>query len=276
MEKDITLAAEMMYKDLPRKFIDEWVSWHDYLGFDKLFILDHFSKEPLIYDHPKVSIFHASSHLDDIKPFGNPEYKYITMSWWWEHLRSGEAWDWMAFIDSDEFVMIPYGDNVKEVIENTGGDAVFLNWKNFGPEDYEKDPDNTLFSYDRFIYHHATKVIARKDALVQHLDIQNCHLPKLNGKAKLVTSGGQEIKHECYDVGDGKACWDNLWLNHYHLRSREDWYRKQKSMEHIKDEMPWYWEEGHFEACQKTASVDRTVFDHRQDYDSKNNTPIVD
>ena len=122
-------------------------------------------------------------------------------------------------------------------------------------------------AYDKFLYHHATKVIASKDSLnSDHLDVMNCHLPPLKKEAKLVNSIGRKLPNRCYtyDEGykEGMASWDNIWINHYHLRSREDWYRKQKSMEDTKSEMPWYWEEEHFEGCKRTTDTDTTAIQH--------------
>ncbi len=255
------LAAEMMYKDLPMKFIKEWVDWHSYLGFDKLFILDHFSKEKLVYDHPKVQVFHADK--EKIQAYPNcpdARYKYFAMSWWWDHLINYEEWDWMAFIDSDEFIMHPAKDSLRDLLK---GDAMMLHWKNFGPGEYETDPERTLFAYAECLHHHASKVMAKKSALIPNFnDVQNCHLPALKPKAKLVTSSGKEIPHKCPSYESGAADWSHLWINHYHLRSREDWFRKQKSMESTKDEMPWYWDEEHFEGCKVTSHVDMTALGH--------------
>ena len=263
------LAAEMMYKDLPMKFIREWVEWHSYLGFDRLFILDHFSKERLVYDHPKVQVFHADKEKIEAYPHcKDAKYKYFAMSWWWDHLINYEEWDWMAFIDSDEFVMLPQRFSLKNTLLSTEGDAVALNWKNFGPADYEKDPPGrSLFAYEECLHHHSTKVIAKKSALVKHYnDVQNCHMPALKKQAKLVSSSGKELKHECYSLESGLADWDNIWINHYHLRSREDWHRKQEAMKDTKDEMPWYWEEEHFQGCRETSHVDRTAFGHEHTF----------
>lgn len=273
-------AAEMMQKNLPLRFIAEWVEWHDYIGFDKLYVLDHFSEKRLEYSHPKLKIFHATSHLDEMNRFpniGSPQFKYNAMSWWWQYLINYERWDWMAFIDSDEFVMFDKGNSLPNLLK---GDAVALNWKNFGPDDYEKDPDNTLKSYTKCSRHHATKVIAKKSALVaDHDDVQNCHLPALKPEAVFVNSSGRELPHRPYTADEayhqGFSSWDDIWINHYHLRSREDWFRKQKSMVSTnKSEMPWYWEEEHFQGCRKAAEIDTTAIEHdTKDYSSNLEDP---
>lgn len=263
------LAAEMMQKNLPRQFVDEWVDWHDYAGFDKLYLFDHFSDEKLVYDHPKVEVFHADKKLIESHPHCNDaNFKYFAMTWWWDHLIRHEEWDWMAFIDSDEFIVTPH-NNLKNTIDMLEADAISLNWKNFGPADYEKDPEKTLLAYDKFLHHHATKVLASKDSLIpDYSDVMNCHLPPLKKESKLVNSSGREIPNDkCYSYEEsyakGLVSWDNIWINHYHLRSREDWFRKQKSMEKTnKDEMPWYWDEEHFESCKKTTDTDTTMIQH--------------
>ncbi len=267
------LAAEMMQKDLPMKFIKEWVEWHDYLGFDKLYLFDHFSKDKLEYDHPKVQVFHADKKLIEAYPHcPDANYKYYAMSWWWDYLINNEEWDWMAFIDSDEFVMLPAGDCIKDALTATGGDAVALNWKNFGPADYEHDPEDTLLSYDKFAKHHAIKVVAKKESLVSdHNNVMNCHLPPLKADVKFVNPRGKELEHKCYDFDEayqkGLGDWEHIWINHYHLRSREDWLRKQQSMESTnKSEMPWYWDEEHFQGCIRNATeIDTTAKEHRND-----------
>ena len=108
-------------------YINEWIDYHLSLGFDRIYLYDNNdSTTPFVGDfikqRSKVNILAVNDvHTEklQIKCYDSFYEKYK------------DTFDWCAFIDIDEFIVLPGVNNIKKVLQKdifTKFNAVRLNW----------------------------------------------------------------------------------------------------------------------------------------------------
>jgi hypothetical protein len=208
------LQIGLMVKD-PVGF-EHWLDWH--LPFvDHVFIYDHDSKD-LNVSHPKVTIYRHSDINIPIADDGiqRPVYRY---------LLSKMTSEWVCFIDEDEFLM---GD-ILPFLKRSSADGIRLCRKNFGPHDFDTTPEgNPLYNY-RFYssYSYNPKGIYRR-ALIQDVMVHHCTVG-----GRVINSRREPVSHKGRRLSNRKGeplnvSYENIWINHYRMKSIEDIKRKQQ------------------------------------------------
>lgn len=148
--KEISVAICAIAR-LENRYIKEWIDYHLDMGFEHIYIYDNNrDNEERIADVINVNCEEYKSRVIII-PFHDvdvcPQLKA------YNHCYKNGIFDWIAFIDIDEFFTLSQNSNHKSVSDfiNAIGDydAILLNWKVYG--------DNGLLDYecknvvDRFI-----------------------------------------------------------------------------------------------------------------------------
>jgi hypothetical protein len=129
------------------QFIDEWAAYHLLIGFDHIYIYDNnddslqLDSADFIWQCPNITVIRFPGQNQQI-----PSYRHSLAA-------HGCLYDYMAFIDIDEFIL-PLADlSVKGILENYSHiQTIGLTWSNFGHSGHNVRPsglviDNYSWSY---------------------------------------------------------------------------------------------------------------------------------
>ena len=217
-------------------YIKEWVQHHLKLGFDRIFICDNNNsgdeKISDVIDNERVTIL----DYHDIRGVQTRAYTE-------QFLNNRDEYDWLAFIDIDEFIMLEpkYEGSIKNFLSDPlfeDAKIVRLYWKIY-TTNTELDVKNNDYSVvDRFkdVYlsgeENFSKPIIRGDVKWRedsYIDGAGLMMAPRNlelsadgrrAKADLIV-GGREKKPQVYG---------NAWINHYPTKTigeyvRQKWFR---------------------------------------------------
>ena len=123
-------------------FVEEWVAYHRILGVDHFYLYDNDPRQPLSEilarhgDYVTVRPW-LIGHDDPSYPGRTKQIKAYTHC-----LENGAGrYDWVAFIDCDEFIALEEHRDLKAFLaEFEGHDSIALNWHVFGHNGYYDDP----------------------------------------------------------------------------------------------------------------------------------------
>ena len=268
-------------RDEPVAWINEWVKWHLFIGFDAVFLLDNFSEYPLRSISRKSIVF----NMDIVQEEFQSNIILVKNSWWNTIAAQYHDATWLALLDIDEFLVWKKGKSLHQILNPYlafGGLGVY--WRNFGPEHYDRSPDGFTFPhYSRSINHQTGfKSIIRPRALNRHSkrtheEHMPCLLPEyhyvnsrmecipedFHRKVRLLPNG--EERNKLISLADH----DHLWINHYHLRSREDWIRKlERDQKGVQKRIPSYNESSYLNKLihSPERKEDRVILQYMDDF----------
>jgi hypothetical protein len=120
--------------------IAEWIAHHLLLGFDKVFVFDHLSKESI---QSKLGTnFNNKVNIRRVDGSGNIKLKLMKEA---VEIADKEEASWMLYLDSDEFLNLNKHKNVKEyLLHFVEADAVGVNWLMFGSSGYVEQPSGLI------------------------------------------------------------------------------------------------------------------------------------
>jgi Glycosyl transferase family 2 len=213
------LAVCAMFENEAR-YLPEWLAYHRLAGVAEFVLYDNGST-----DDPALAIR------------GSPFAEHVTLIHWRQ--RPGQlaaykhfidifapGFDWVAFLDVDQF-LLPLGrDTVVAALQSLDhAAAVLVQRRVFGPGAWQEAPPGLVIeNYDRCAgdddpanQHVAT--IARCSALLGVTD--NPHEFRVNGS--VFNTAGHLVPNNAIQV---QPCYENLVVNHYHTRSRQDFLAK--------------------------------------------------
>lgn len=217
-------------------YVVEWLAHHRVVGVDAFYIADNDS------DDGTSELLQALHELGYVKriPFPSPPGQAPQMPAYAEILgRHAAAEDWVAVIDADEFIM-PERDDIgpKDVLaclgERPGVGAVALNWVTYGSAgQVDHGAGLVMERFDRhadpsFWVNHHIKSIVRMQAF-EGLH-GNPHLFTLKPGYHYVHANGDVlVDHSTRGPGlSQQLVWEGLRLNHYVVKSREEFAAKQR------------------------------------------------
>lgn len=217
--------------------IEEWIAYHALLGFDLQIIFDNCS------DDGTGERIKAAARTADIR------YHY------WEN-RTGrfqylaydaacEAYklefDWIAFLDSDEFLVLPGGQLVNQFLAGfEGWSALGLNWAMYGSSGHiEFPPGLVVESYTRragadfFPARHVKPVIRPRFAIrlanPHYFDMRedmDGHYCDARGQYMLWLRAPEVPGGVLRGVTRAEPDYSLAQINHYFTRSRAHWLAK--------------------------------------------------
>lgn len=197
----------------------EWIAYHLSIGFDHIVLFDNGSVDG---GAARVSNSPFAGFVTIIdwpeRPGQLSAYRHFC-----QHMAM--SFEWVAFIDIDEFVHPLEDDSIKAVLPRYGSaSGVLVEWLVFGPSGHVERPTGLVIeNYDiRLPEDHPrcgwVKSILRVADIV---DVRESpHVFDVSGK--LCNTRGEWVPahawiHPCHDV---------LVLNHYFTKSQEDWDTK--------------------------------------------------
>lgn len=269
MENKIILITNILYNE--SCYIDEWIDFHFKQGINYIYIyirykeninLDLYKKltekfknnKNLFLIHKKWSPF---SHIKNFLKNNNKKYKD----------------DWIIFLDIDEFLYSPIENkNIKDIIkiyEEKHIYAIYINWLCYGSNDLINKPKNIIDSFkessDKFNpINYSIKSLykmniinldlinkintSHKLPIKQEYDYYNTNFQKINdynsNKIKNIIKKNRQKylnligkKKEIINYEDITYPTNNplLIINHYILRSKEEYLLKILNNPHRKD-----------------------------------------
>lgn len=156
------------------KYIQEWVDYNKKLGFDEIFIY-HNDWECAI-DEPNITKIEFNGLNKQIQAYNDFIKKYHS------------SYDWAAFFDVDEFLVLKKHKDIKEFISNYEDyNAVGINWYLFGDNGLT-DVTNNYSVLKRFtkrqkkINQHIKSIVKLNDTIVMGVHNPNCEWVDTNKK----------------------------------------------------------------------------------------------
>jgi O-antigen biosynthesis protein len=218
MEK---IAICAIFKDEAR-YILEWLAFHKMIGVD-LFVLYNNGSTDGGPDLIRRSTFARNVTLIDwpLAAGQMPAYQDFCSN-------HAARYDWVAFIDIDEFIMPVTGSSIRELLMRktyAEHSAVLLQWLVFGPSGHQHSPDGLVIENytsrlpEDFPASRHVKSLVRGKAVTTAgttPHIVNVDGPTCNTRGETVLSYAEQPL-ECHDV---------MLINHYFTKSREDWTAK--------------------------------------------------
>ena len=114
------------------EYINDWVNWHLDLGFDEIYLYDNNDAdyEPIETRIEKIDKVHI------IKIPGAKKFQLETYDNFYR--QHNKEFDWCAFIDIDEFIILNKWNNIKELLGSdlcTNYNVFRLNWHMYGDDE---------------------------------------------------------------------------------------------------------------------------------------------
>lgn len=212
-------------------FVLEWIAHHRALGFDQIIIYDNESTDDL----PRLC--HSLSNAGAIiyRPWPDPELGCVISPQIlaYQHAVANLTTNWLCCLDADEFLVLEHASTIQEFLANAGlaGMPIALNWKLFGSSgaiDASPDPVTERFIRCGSDLHPANAVI--KTFGPRWLLHAGAHIhihgwPLVAGQFYVDASGARvEVESNTFLR---PPCWKHAWINHYIVKSREEFERKR-------------------------------------------------
>ncbi|MBD8496253.1 glycosyltransferase family 92 protein [Pseudomonas syringae] len=230
-----SLAIGSIFKN-EAPYIVEWLAYHRVMGVEKFFIADNVSNDAttlILQGLNKLGLLtHIYFPTEGGAPPQLPAYRQIMEKY-------GSEAEWFAFIDADEFIFpIQHSKKINEVIssivqgsENAG--ALALNWASYGSnhhKNYDAKPVVERFQtrgFKDFEVNKHYKTLVKSEAYLS--TGENPHFFQLKEGYHYIDSKGdllQEDKQGRKGISN-EVCWDNIRLNHYIIKSYEEFVAKR-------------------------------------------------
>ena len=187
-------------------YIEEWINYHLKLGFDKVFIYEN-NWRCVINNDKIVKI-----------PFDGQAKQYAA----YNHFMNtyNNEYDWAAFFDVDEFLVLHKHQNVKEFVNEYGTkSSIAINWVLFGDNNIKEINNN---------YNILSRFTMRANSVNLHIKV----ISKVSSDIKFILPHNtiKEWIDTCGNIGKGpfnKNCNINVaQINHYFCKTYEEFVQK--------------------------------------------------
>ncbi len=210
-------------------FLKEWLDFHFSIGVDHVIMYDNKSEdnfETVLQPYVKAGLVTVR------KAFYKPYFMDIVVACYNDSLkRDGAKYKWMAFLDSDEFIIPKEKSSLKELMKDYEKfPAVFVSWLIFGTSGVKslKSDEHMIEKMvhrcpDEHDEHTTGKSIMKPSSGMLFFG-GNVHYPEYAPWQQIVYADKTEFKPE---RTNRKVCTEGIQLNHYWYRT-EDFYQKVK------------------------------------------------
>jgi hypothetical protein len=218
------LAVCCIVKDERRDFA-EWIAFHQVIGFDTVIVYDNGSTDGT------TELVRMAARSSDVRLVDWPVRAPSAQGQAYTHClkRFGREFDWIAFIDSDEFLTPMTGSSVRPLFctpWSRNADAIALNWAIFGSAGHDAFPDGLVI--DNFTRRSAAsfepntqvKSIVRPEMATYRSPHQF-----RTGKPYRSASGAP-MAWSTPGRRQGEPDYADYRVNHYFTRSRAHWRAK--------------------------------------------------
>ena len=221
---------------MENNYLEEWLNYHfEKLKVDHIFLNDN--NDP---DGEEIhEIVNNNPHKDNITVIDCRGRKYY-QTWAYTNCfrKYKKDFDWMIFIDLDEFIVIE--DKFEGDIHNFLKMDIFDNinvirlfWKHYGDNGLIENPEHKILDVFTECLPNHPKNHAGKSIIRTRLELTESYKitahgydNKLNEPA--VDATGKRVRNTNYMIDKSYVCWENAWLNHYPTKSLKE-YIEQKT-----------------------------------------------
>jgi len=183
-------------------YLKEWLDYNQKLGFDKVLLFQNDWRTDL--KHPVLE-----KYICDGQSIQVPLYNEV--------LKQNIEYDWLAFIDCDEFIVLKKHNNIKELIEEYKDrtNVIGLNWYFFGNLGIESRQGDSLLKPFKM----------RNKTIDQHVKVivnarsgERMQLPHNTNRLAMDTNG-KKFNGPFNPNGPD----DVAYIAHIHNKTKEDW-----------------------------------------------------
>lgn len=220
MKKKIALVCIAKDED---DYLQEWIDYHLKLGFDDI----HIFQNDWVFKNviPNKNVFFHEWNVPTIKN-GAPIWERNRQAMCYTHFarKYYQEYEWAAFFDVDEFLVLKDYTDVKPFIENyKNHDCLIINWALFGDNGHKTFDINNSSVIKRFTKRwnrpHTEGYYCFKSICKLHENmVHNVHW---NDGYWIDTNFNIGNENKNYNV-----CYDKAQLNHYFTKTYPEWLRK--------------------------------------------------
>ena len=214
------------------RYLEEWTNYHLALGFDHIFIHDNND----ISGEQIITAVSADERVTVIVCRGKTAYQNTAYTSFYQ--RYGKEYDWIAYIDVDEFITFSKESGIKNINDflsrfDSQVDIVHLNWMCYGDNDIvELDDDYSVLRrfvqplpYDKHIQYDFPENNHVKSIIRGGMDIGNrmitVHTPK-DGDYRVFDAEGRPCKNDYFKPYD----FSTAYIRHYVTKTIYEWLMK--------------------------------------------------
>lgn len=202
--------------------IAEWLVHHHLIGFDTLIVYDHQSTDrtaDIVRDLGRDIPIILRTWSDTSRERQNAAYRDCLA-------KDGRTFDWIGFLDADEFLISDNGERVADLLlHHDNAAAVALNWLIFGTSSLGDLGGRLVLealnhrARRDFDPNRHVKSILRPGAVRQVVNPHVCDVDGITVQA----NGFEPIWERPGLVAPGKAVFEPWRIHHYFLRTRRHW-----------------------------------------------------
>jgi len=188
-------------------YIQEWVDYHLKLGFDDIFIYENNWRTNIAGDH-----IHRIPFDGEVKQLAS--YNDFIQN---NYLN----YEWGAFIDVDEFIVLKKHDNIKSFISDYQDyNCISMNWHLFGNNGHENVVNNNYSNIERFTKRgvNMNKHVKTICKLSKSLSYVNPHFANCSWVDSNKNIGNGPFNEKWSD--------EIIQLNHYFCKTKEEFQLK--------------------------------------------------
>lgn len=198
-------------------YLDEWINFHLSVGFDDIHLYEDFGSKCHLEITSKYELVHLhkpseSEELIEILSIVGSRRQTVLYDYF--AVNNKNKYDWVAFIDLDEFIMFADPYNLHSFLEEYKDEtSVLLSWKPMGASGLLKKPDGVVNNFTK------QANFLEVDYKWSYKSIVNLSLYKgmntLHEATNSVNTNRNKSKTE--------LLYDKAWINHYFTKSWEEW-----------------------------------------------------
>jgi hypothetical protein len=183
-------------------YLEEWLEYNHKLGFDKIILYQNDWRTDI--EKP-----YLQKEIADGRNLQVPLYNQV--------LETNTEYDWIAFIDCDEFIVLKRHNNIKDFIQTYGGQSPVLsmNWFIHGNMGIEKRYSDSLL---KMFTRRSEKPDGHIKVIVNTRSGERMQLPHNTFGLAMDTNGK---KFMGYMNCEGPT--DVIYISHIHNKTKEDW-----------------------------------------------------
>lgn len=203
----------------------EWVIHHKNLGFTHIYVFDHRSIVPI--STTLSGLDYVTVHYV-CEEFVAKNQLMLTAA----YIAKGNNYNWMLYLDADEFLAIPLFPNIESFINNYPNNSqICVNWVMYGSNFLKEEPKTTILeSYTRYtglIDRHVKSFV--KPELV--LDVVNPHYYIIDNKyftSGIILNQCNSNEREFYEIDPHTPVFVmHAFIAHYVHQSYDAYYKRK-------------------------------------------------
>ena len=213
-------------------YLEEWADYHLSLGFDHIYLYDN--NDPA--GERIISSVSENERVTVIDCRGKTAYQNVAYTDFYK--RFGKAYDWIAYIDVDEFITFSEESGLRSIKDflsrfDSQVDIVHLNWMCYGDDDIvDLDEDRSVIRrfknplpFDLQIQYDFPENNHVKSIIRGGMDIGErmitVHTPK-DGDFRVVDAEGRPCKNDYFKPYD----FSTAYIRHYVTKTIYEWLIK--------------------------------------------------